>query len=1103
VNRAFSELQRRFSTDDACLEFLKERSYPNGTACPSCNKRSRFHRITGRSAYSCQYCGHHVYPTAGTIFHRSRTRLMLWFRAIELVRAGGDGVTARDLERELGVSYKTALRMTRQVRLLLDEDPDPLASGRQPHRQKGISMRKRFATPSRPTRRFVLRALPVVAIAVGVALGVSQARVTQHQETFKGSHYSRLDPDRFQTAVGKIGKSGERNRLDGPNQETYSNQAYPALAIAPAQVQTAARAAARIRARAPHAPATGWQLVGPSGVSASKLVAGESTGATSGTTFSGRVTALAVSPTCTADACPMLAGAAGGGVWVTANAMANNPKWVSSNGTIPSNAIGSIVFDPNDPTGMTVYVGTGEPNGSSDSEAGVGLYKSTDGGTTWSPVAGSTAADAPCADNPSSLTCPVATGRSIGAIAVDPADEDHIFIGTDVARHGSSSVNGGRFAPPGVAQVGLYESTDGGTTFDPVVILAQDTVDPASANGGDFFRGGASDVEIDQSNGDVYASFFDYGIYRRSAGLDGDTDFHQIFASAGDGDVANSSFSRTEFSLAPSGGNLRVYVGDTGDGDTADFYTVADAHVSAATLFTGGTNGGWNQRSSSTNGTPGFGSFNYCLPQCSYDMPVFSPPGFPNVVYIGGAMQYDELGGRSNGRAVTRSGDAGVNFTDMTIDKKGVSLHPDQHAIAGVPFSSDIVFIGNDGGIFRTDGTFFDASGSCAGRGLGGADLTDCTNWLSEAPTKITAMNKGLSTLQFQSLSANMSKPKDIMGGTQDNGTQVTTNAKKWSVSVFGDGGQSGINAKNSKIRVHTYYLASPDINFNGTNEKKWDWIGDPLFAVEPQSFYIPIIFDPVTGGQMFAGLDFLWRTQDNGGPKAYLDTVCNELTGTFSGPCGDWVPVGPSGADDELGDGTNWGADKADDGYITEVTRASSDATTIWVGTRRGRVFVSKNANAAAGSVAFDRIDVPDGDAGQTPHRFVSGIAVDPANPNHAFISFSGYDAYATAAGTATGHVFDVTYNPGTHDATWTDISHDLGDQPITDVAFDPNTGDLYASTDWGVDVLSPASSDTTWQPASTGLPTVAVYGLTINPAKRVLYAATHGRSAWTLNLP
>src|SRR5207247_5255559 len=127
----------------------------------------------------------------------------------------------------------------------------------------------------------------------------------------------------------------------------------------------------------------------------------------------------------------------------------------------PSNAIGSIVFDPNDASGNTLYVGTGEPNGSSDSEAGVGLYKSTNGGSSWSLVAGSTANTAPCASNAASFTCPVATGRSIGAIAVDPANASHILIGTDVARRGTSSVNGGRFAPPGAARVGRYASRAG------------------------------------------------------------------------------------------------------------------------------------------------------------------------------------------------------------------------------------------------------------------------------------------------------------------------------------------------------------------------------------------------------------------------------------------------------------------------------------------------------------------------------------------------------------------------------------------------------------------------------------------------------------------
>src|SRR4051812_34795081 len=111
----FKEVARRFPSDDACLEFLKERSYPAGTCCPECAKPSRFHRIKGRSAFSCQYCGHHVYPTAGTVFHKSRTSLQLWFFAIELVRSEGSALSARKLEREIGVSRKTAQRMLRQI----------------------------------------------------------------------------------------------------------------------------------------------------------------------------------------------------------------------------------------------------------------------------------------------------------------------------------------------------------------------------------------------------------------------------------------------------------------------------------------------------------------------------------------------------------------------------------------------------------------------------------------------------------------------------------------------------------------------------------------------------------------------------------------------------------------------------------------------------------------------------------------------------------------------------------------------------------------------------------------------------------------------------
>jgi hypothetical protein len=157
--------------------------------------------------------------------------------------------------------------------------------------------------------------------------------------------------------------------------------------------------------------------------------------------------------------------------------------------------------------------------------------------------------------------------------------------------------------------------------------------------------------------------------------------------------------------------------------------------------------------------------------------------------------------------------------------------------------------------------------------------------------------------------------------------------------------------------------------------------------------------------------------------------------------------------------------------------------------------VFVSKNADAAAASaVTFTRIDPL---AANDPNRFVSGIYVDPANANRAYVSYSGFDASTPSL---PGHVFRVDYNPVAGTATWTDISHDLGDMPMTDVVFDAATGDVYASSDFGVYRL--ANGDTTWTLAAPGMPAIEVAGLTFVPGSRILYAATHAMGAWRLNL-
>jgi transposase-like protein len=118
-----------FPDNDACLAYLKDKFFADGTECPKCGRATKFHKITGRSAYSCQYCRHQVYPTAGTIFHKSSVSLQLWFYGIFLMSSTRCGISAKQLEREIGVTYKTAHRMFKQIRSLLSDDDEPPLTG--------------------------------------------------------------------------------------------------------------------------------------------------------------------------------------------------------------------------------------------------------------------------------------------------------------------------------------------------------------------------------------------------------------------------------------------------------------------------------------------------------------------------------------------------------------------------------------------------------------------------------------------------------------------------------------------------------------------------------------------------------------------------------------------------------------------------------------------------------------------------------------------------------------------------------------------------------------------------------------------------------------
>jgi transposase len=125
------EFMREFPDDKTCLEWLWRQRYANDsgeTHCPKCDRQRKFHRVKSRPSYSCDSCGHHIHPTAGTIFHRSATSLHLWFYAMYLMTSTRCGISAKQVERELGVGYKTAWRMCNLIRnqLMADDAHRPL-----------------------------------------------------------------------------------------------------------------------------------------------------------------------------------------------------------------------------------------------------------------------------------------------------------------------------------------------------------------------------------------------------------------------------------------------------------------------------------------------------------------------------------------------------------------------------------------------------------------------------------------------------------------------------------------------------------------------------------------------------------------------------------------------------------------------------------------------------------------------------------------------------------------------------------------------------------------------------------------------------------------
>lgn len=855
----------------------------------------------------------------------------------------------------------------------------------------------------------------------------------------------------------------------------------------------------------------------------------------------GRTAHGVIDPNCSRWSCRYWIANAGGGVWRTDNVFASKPKWEYLSSEFQHNNTAALELDPNDRKSKTLYAGTGEPNTCrSGCIAGVGLYKSKDGGDDWSGPIGAQ----------------YFSGRGIGSIQVKPGDPKTIFVGSGAqGSRGISStcctgVDRGANIP-GAPHFGLYRSKDGGKSFE---LVSQGNVTNCTTNTPtEVFLGltacsprGARRVYIDPvDRNTVYASFMAKGIWRSNANGDPGT-WVQIFAPRGPSTspATGADVERAEFDVvALPNGSTRMYVGvGSGAGQTAKFFR-SDSVRTGAPTFT-----------ELTNNT----SAGYCDPQCNYDNYVYVPrkadgsAHSPDTVYLLGDNDYNQAAqGTSNGRAVLLSTDAGVSFTDMTYDAtddlQPHGIHPDQHSIVTDPKDWKRFVETGDGGVVRSNGGLVDDSGDCvAVHQLTGANLATCQAVTRRIPERIESINRGLNTLHFYQVTYNPNRPGELAGGTQDNGSWMRVpGTKTWIETFVADGAYNGFDAEDADYSMFSWQNGALAALDEPRNQEAGFWIADTTATLganpfryprEAVAFIAPTVFHPKVGKLMFTGREHVFRSLNGGANPAFpyedVKEHCNvwsgngdiDENGTYQPAidvCDDWKAMGNPEHPGRLTYGPlalcpnpanpnpnqvwtvacpgpyPWGEDRSG-GHISFNQPAPSDANVVWAATSGGRIFVTTNAAATdPATIVWNRIDPS---STVDPARYPSDVYIDPKDPYHAYITYSGYNHVTP---TTPGHIFEVRYDRGSNTATFTSLDgtgpRALGDLPVGTVQRDERRGTLYLGTDFGVVSRSGWSG---WTQASRGLPTTVIPHLEIDQKKRVMYVTTHGFGAWTLEL-
>ena len=456
----------------------------------------------------------------------------------------------------------------------------------------------------------------------------------------------------------------------------------------------------------------------------------------------------------------------------------------------------------------------------------------------------------------------------------------------------------------------------------------------------------------------------------------------------------------------------------------------------------------WEQRSDASD-------LNFCdgsngdYIQNWWDQGLAIDPGDPNTLFMDTVTVY-------------KSTDGGASFTDVACSLSGGNVHPDQHALAYMPGSPNVLLAANDGGIYFTDKTN-DPRG----------------NWY--------ALNDLLNTIEFYGgdITANfaISDTPGIIGGAQDNGTSAyqwdalaTPGPAPWQTTFGGD----GIYARIEPVLGQRWYMEYQYGNlfvskfgpFGPPQEAAGNWLGP-----ERRSFYFPYEIykndcPPDTGCQhLIAGTYRVWETMQGAVPASSWYTNSLDLTkhiNNFS--------------------------------YINQLSFAVSISTTAIVGTNDGNVQYGFHlGEGVPGSATW--VDVTGGNA-VLPNRPILDVATDPVNPLIGYASIGGFDQNTPST---PGHVFMVTCTAGCGSFTWANKTGNLPDIPVDTIIANPRfPQQVFVGTGWGLYYTNDISQGTPiWFRFNAGLPDVMIWDMSIDRGSTTLALWTRSRGAYAWPLP